>query len=96
MESKVRDMETVRLLRDARDASVRLSHTGSLSQVLTAPRDIHRDHTYVVKLLDVHPALGKVKGRHLMAELAIKAFSRIADLDSATREALLIACGEVV
>jgi hypothetical protein len=95
MESKVRDMETVRLLREGRDATVRLSQAGSLSEVLTAPSNLHRDHTYVVKLLDVHPALGKVKGRRLMAELAIKAFSRLADLDTDTRDALLIASGEV-
>jgi hypothetical protein len=95
MESTVRDMETVRLLREGRDTTVRLSQNGSLAEVLSAPRDVHRDHTYVVKLLDVHPALGKVKGRRLMAELAITAFARLADLDSDTRAALLIASGEV-
>ena len=95
MDSKVHDMETVRLLREGRSVAVRLSQAGSLEQVLATPSDMYRDHTYVVKLLDVHPALGKVKGRRLMAELAITAFARLADLDSDTRAALLIASGEV-
>jgi hypothetical protein len=49
---------------------------------------------YLVKLLDVHPALGKVVGRRLMDTLALPSFVTVSQLDSTQQKAILTACGE--
>lgn len=48
-----------------------------------------RSQTYVVKLLDVTPGLGKVAGRRLLASLGIDELMRVAELSEAQRAALL-------
>jgi len=47
-----------------------------------------------VKLLDVHPALGKVVGRRLMDTLGLPPFITVAQLSSSQHAAILSACGE--
>ncbi|MCE2818601.1 MAG: hypothetical protein LW686_08130, partial [Ilumatobacteraceae bacterium] len=49
---------------------------------------------YVVKLLDVHPALGKVSGRRLFADLGVVPFTRVCQLTSSQRSGILTAVGE--
>ncbi|MEY4366481.1 MAG: hypothetical protein RLZZ305_1825 [Actinomycetota bacterium] len=49
-------------------------------------------HCYVVKVLDVHPCLGKVKGRRLMHAMGIGPGVRLGELSVAQRELLAAEC----
>ena len=89
MESTNKDLEVVAQLRKARLGAVLESSKGSVASVLEAPHDSFEAQVYVVKLLDVTPSLGKVAGRRLMAELGIAALSRVKDLTTAQRGALI-------
>jgi hypothetical protein len=94
MEAPLNDMMMVKRLREGhRTAGLRAS-AGNLSFVCELPADAPEAHVYVVKVLDVHPALGKVAGRRLMATLGIDQFAHISDLSAETKIALLLACGE--
>jgi hypothetical protein len=89
MESTNKDLELVAQLRTARVAAVLESSQGNVASVLEALDDSCDAQVYVVKLLDVTPSLGKVAGRRLMAELGIAALSRVKDLTTAQRDALI-------
>ncbi len=80
MESRTTDLETVSRLRSARIAVVEQSRRGNLDALFRLDADSLESQAYVVKLLDVHPRLGKVAGRRLMAEIGIAPLARIADL----------------
>jgi hypothetical protein len=80
MESRTTDLETVSRLRSARIAVVEQSRRGNLDALFQLDADSLESQAYVVKLLDVHPRLGKVAGRRLMAEIGIAPLARIADL----------------
>lgn len=84
--------EVVRTLREARRHAVDLAARGDLDGIFRAPRDAPSSFTYVVKILDVHPALGKVKGRRLMAEIGLQQFARVSDLTENDRTRILAAC----
>lgn len=94
MESALRDYAFVDALRRARDAAVQLSSRGMIARVLRVSGDLPESRVYVVKLLDVHPALGKVKGRRLLESLNVGSFARVADLSADQVDAILNACGE--
>lgn len=82
METRTKDLETVSRLRTARVAAVSRSRSGDVESVLLSDHSSLEAQVYVVKLLDVYPALGKVAGRRLMAELGIAPLARVADLTS--------------
>lgn len=93
MEDRIRDIETMRNLRAAREVAIEASRSGRLAPVLRSGSGDER-HVYVVKLLDVHPRLGKVAGRRLLDELGVSHFDRVADLDAPTIEVILEKVGE--
>lgn len=94
MDSRTRDLATVEQWRNTRIEAVSSAAAGQLAAVLSHSTP-EQGLVYVVKLLDVHPKLGKVSGRRLMANLGIDAFARVADLTTHQKEALLRECGEL-
>ena len=82
METRTNDLETVSQLRSARVAAVSRSRGGDVESVLFSDQSSLEAQVYVVKLLDVYPALGKVAGRRLMAELGLAPLARVADLST--------------
>jgi hypothetical protein len=94
MESTVSDFELVKSLRNARVVAVKKAHEGKLAGVLSVSDDSLEAQVYVVKLLDVHPALGKVSGRRLLADLGVVPFTRVGQLTSEQRSGILAAVGE--
>lgn len=94
MEAPLNDLMLVTRLREGHRNAVASSAAGNLSHVCSLPVDAPEAHVYVVKVLDVHPALGKVAGRRLMETLGIDQFAHVSDLSTDTKDALLSACGE--
>jgi hypothetical protein len=92
MESTIRDVQRVAEIRACRIQAVKLSSTANLAQVFASPNTYGA--VYLVKLLDVHPALGKVIGRRLMDTLGLPPFITVAQLSSSQHAAILSACGE--
>lgn len=92
MESTIRDIQRVAEIRACRVQAVQLSSTANLVQVLASPQSYGA--VYLVKLLDVHPSLGKVVGRRLMETLGLPPFVTVAELDASQQVAVLSACGE--
>lgn len=88
MSNRDADLATVGRMRRAHAEMVGLSRDGRLADAL-GDTDPHRVTTYVVKILDVAPGLGKVAGRRLLARLGVPAFARVADLDEQTRAAIV-------
>ena len=93
MEPRAADLALIENLRFARVAAVEKSSMASVSSVLMSDR-AEDQFVYVVKLLDVHPALGKVAGRRVLTSLGLTHFSRVSDLNEAQRTAIRQACGE--
>jgi hypothetical protein len=81
---------TVQRWRDEIDRAVGIASGEPLSVVLAAAGC---GHCYVVKALDVHPCLGKVRGRRLLASLGVAQSSRIEDLGADDRAAIAANCG---
>ena len=92
MESTIRDVQRVAEIRAYRIQAVKLSSTANLVQVFASLNTYGA--VYLVKLLDVHPALGKVVGRRLMDTLALPSFVTVSQLDTTQQKAILMACGE--
>ena len=94
MESRTRDVETVNRLRSARLSAVHSAQSSHLSEVfqLTDPSTAA---VRVVKLLDVHPRLGKVVGRRLLDDLGINHFTCVGQLTSSQKRSILDAVGEL-
>ena len=90
MELAAHTRDTVVAWRSQIASACELSSGGSLDRVLARP-DL--THPYVVKVLDVHPCLGKVSGRRLLDELGIAHMTRLADLTSTQVAALARRCG---
>lgn len=93
MERRARDLETISALRQVREHAIERSRSGDLASVLTGT-DALVKQIYVVKLLDVHPRLGKVVGRRLLDSLGVSHFDRVSNLSEDTRSAILHAVGE--
>ena len=82
------DLATVARLRRAHAEAVSLAARGRLDEAVVAV-DPARSGTYVVKVLDVAPGLGKVAGRRLLHSLGVPPFATLGDLDDALRRAIL-------
>lgn len=93
MDSRTRDLATVARLRTVRIEAVHASERGHLDEILRRPTP-DQGFVYVVKLLDVHPRLGKVSGRRLMARLGIAPFARVSDLTKEQVAKILDECGD--
>jgi hypothetical protein len=93
MESRNRDLDSVRALRSARINAVSRSAEGDLAVILES-HDMLTQSVYVVKLLDVHPRLGKVAGRRLLAEIGVAPLARVSDLNAAQRRRILAEVGQ--
>jgi hypothetical protein len=89
----MKDLETVSWLRSARVSAVSRSRSGDVVSVLLSEPSSLDAQVYVVKLLDVYPALGKVAGRRLMAELGIAPLTRVAELTTEQLSMLQAAIG---
>lgn len=94
MEDRVRDLELMSRVRTVRQAAIEESRTGRLSAVFSRSVGDER-FIYVVKLLDVHPQLGKVAGRKLLASLGVSSFQCVGDLSPELMHKILHAVGEV-
>jgi hypothetical protein len=68
METPVLRLPTVERWRREIETAVSASRAGNLQTALDAGVS---GHALVVKVLDVHPCLGKVAGRRLLTELGI-------------------------
>lgn len=94
MESTVSDFEMVKNLRIARIAAVQKAQKGLIRDVLSVPADSLDAQVYVVKILDVHPKLGKVAGRRLLADIGVVPFTRVGELTAQQRDSILTTVGE--
>jgi hypothetical protein len=94
MESTIRDVQRVAEIRARRIQAVQFSSSAKLAEVFSSSSTGLYDAVYLVKLLDVHPALGKVVGRRLMDTLGLPPFATVAQLSTAQYAAILSACGE--
>lgn len=93
MDTRSRDLETISHIRTARRDAVERSRSGNLASVLDTS-DEYEKCVYVVKLLDVHPALGKVKGRRLLSSLGVSQFDCVLDVTPDVKAAILREVGE--
>ena len=94
MESRTRDLETVSRLRSARQEAVAQAARGDVATLVQSPSDSLFQQVYVVKLLDVHPRLGKVAGRRLLSELHVAPLARVCDLNPDQVKSLLAVVGD--
>lgn len=93
MDSRTKDLATVARLRNVRIEAVGQAELGNIAGILSDPTP-EQAFVYVVKLLDVHPRLGKVSGRRLMARLGIAPFARVSDLTNEQIVQLIRECGD--
>lgn len=89
--SRERDLATVESMRRAHARRIDLARAGRIPEALDASDEFGAT-TYVVKILDVTPGLGKVAGRRLLAALGVDGFATVADLGDDTRAAIVDAC----
>ena len=87
------DLETIESIRRAHAVRIELGRSGRVAEALAAGDPIGGS-TYVVKILDVAPGLGKVAGRRLLASLGTGAFATVNDLDDNARRAIIRECGD--
>lgn len=80
-------------MRSVRDDAVERSRRGNLASVFDDPDDFEKC-IYVVKLLDVHPQLGKVAGRKLLSSLGISQFDCVGDISEQSKALILQQVGE--
>jgi hypothetical protein len=93
MEDRVRDLELMSQVRAVRQEAVNDARAGRLASVFSRAQGDER-FVYVVKLLDVHPKLGKVAGRKLLASLGVSSFQCVGDLSPELMHEILTAVGE--
>ena len=92
MEPRAEAIAVIDHVRSVRRQSVDMAARGDIASLLHSTDDAI-GLVYVVKLLDVHPALGKVSGRRLLASLGLDHFARISDLSDNQIARILEACG---
>ena len=80
-------------LREARESMVLLAKQGRMDEVMSGASSGPSARVYAVKVLDVHPAMGKVAGRRLMASLGVEPFTRIGDVPDSVIQSIVRACG---
>lgn len=89
METDSAVIEQVRRVRSAIDAALTESGRAPLKAVLTGAEF---GPAYVVKVLDVHPCLGKVAGRRLLKEIGVGERTRLEDLTAGERQQISDKC----
>ena len=89
METDSAVIEEVRRVRSAIESALVESARSPLAMVLSAGEF---GPAYVVKVLDVHPCLGKVAGRRLLREIGVGERTRLMDLPSHSRNELAARC----
>jgi hypothetical protein len=94
MEDRVRDLELMSQVRTVRQQAIDDSRAGRLASVFSRSEGDER-FVYVVKLLDVHPQLGKVAGRKLLSSLGVSSFQCVGDLTPDLKQQILVAVGEL-
>lgn len=85
MELQSRTLEVVRGWRLQISEAAVSSASGHIGDVL---RRTDLPYPYIVKVLDVHPCLGKVAGRRLLDELGIAHQTRLSALTSSQVDAI--------
>lgn len=89
MEARRTALETVREWRGEIERAVEAGASSPLSEVMS--RD-DTGHAYLVKVLDVHPCLGKVAGRRLMTGLGLGPRTRIGEMTPVAVGSVVSAC----
>lgn len=89
METDARAIEAVHRVRSAIRSALDRSAREPLADVLSSPEC---GPAYVVKILDVHPCMGKVAGRRALRETGIAERTRLSDLAAPAREQLIGMC----
>ena len=85
MDTRRKALETVREWRGEIERAVGAGASSPLAGVLSRE---DTGHAYLVKVLDVHPCLGKVAGRRLLDELGIAHQTRLSALTSSQVDAI--------
>lgn len=92
MSERATDLAVIDEVRRARVRAVETAGAGKLVEVFSDAG--LGQQVYVVKLLDVHPSLGKVAGRRLLDSLSIPHMHRLCEVSAADKAAILRAVGE--
>ena len=92
---RVRDIENVSERRASRLVAVEKSSLGQIAEVLSQSTSSFQ-YVYVVKLLDVVPGIGKVKGRRLLSSLGLDGFSLVSHLTPDQRKHIIEASRNAV
>lgn len=92
MSERATDLAVIDEVRRARVRAVETAGAGRLAEVFSDTGFCQQ--VYVVKLLDVHPSLGKVAGRRLLDSLSISHMDRLCEVSAADKAAILRAVGE--
>lgn len=95
MSQREQDLERLSQLRRSQVAAVEEASRGQLEDLMRLGNGDDRGDTYVVKILDVTPGVGKVAGRRLLARLGISEFARIRELSESERLQVLAGCREL-
>ena len=82
------DLAFVDSIRRGHARRVDLARSGRISEALESG-DAAEGSTYVVKILDVAPGLGKVAGRRLLTSLGVGAFVTVNELADDARLAIV-------
>lgn len=93
MEPRAEDLALIATFRRSRETAVQKSAQRSLRHVLLSQNEGDQ-LVYVMKLLDVHPVLGKVAGRRLLDTLGLSHFTRVGELSSHQVAHILKSCEE--
>lgn len=89
MDARRTALDTVGAWRGEITRAVEAGATSPLAVVLARS---DTGHAYLVKVLDVHPCLGKVKGRRLMAGLGLAPRVRLGELTDGEVRSVASAC----
>ena len=89
MEPSDSDRELARALRAGHEWAIETASMGRVNDALVVTCPHPAITTYVVKLLDVTPHVGKVKGRRMLQEMGISEFTRVGDLGESQRKKIL-------
>ena len=87
------DFTQARAMREGIEQALEAAARGRLDEVLRAPAGDPRHGVYVIRLLEQVPGVGKVAARRFAADRGWDGMTRVADLSSATRDALALEFG---
>ncbi|MFM8826711.1 MAG: hypothetical protein ACKOFT_06500 [Actinomycetota bacterium] len=89
MDARRTALDTVGAWRGEIERAVAAGSSSPLAVVLARS---DTGHAYLVKVLDVHPCLGKVAGRRLMAGLGLAPRVRIGEMTAGEVRSVVSAC----